>query len=78
MRKPHIITVSGAGSCRTPALIGTLMKMKDRFPVSKVIFFDKDLPRFNKIKDYCLLLIKTFSPETEIVVTDDMDEAYCK
>ena len=69
MRKTHKITVSGAGSCRTPALIGTLMKMKDRFPVSKVVFLDKDLKRFHKIEDYCKLLIKEFSPETEIIVT---------
>lgn len=78
MRKSHIITVSGAGSCRTPALIGTLMEMKDRFPLSKIIFFDKDIERFNKIKDYCVLLLNNLSPETEVVVTDDMDEAYCK
>ena len=76
-RTPHTITISGAGSCRTPALIGTLMQMKDRFPVKKVIFFDKDLNRFSKIEDYCRLLLHTFSPETEVVVTGDMDEAYC-
>lgn len=76
MRKPNIITISGAGSCRTPALIGTLMEMRDRFPVSKVIFFDPDLDRFGKIKDYCLLLLKCLSPDTEVIVTDDMDEAY--
>ena len=76
MRKTHKITVSGAGSCRTPALIGTLMKMKDRFPVSKVVFLDKDLKRFHKIEDYCKLLIKEFSPETEIIVTDDLDVGY--
>lgn len=76
MRDSHVITISGAGSCRTPALVGTLMSMKERFPVSKVIFFDKDLERFGKIEDYCKLLIKTFSPQTEVVITDEMDEAY--
>ena len=78
MRKPNVITISGAGSCRTPAVIGTMMEMKERFPVSKVIFYDPDLERFKKIEDYCLLLIKCMSPETEVVVTDNMDEAYCK
>ena len=77
MRKPNVITISGAGSCRTPAVIGTMMEMKERFPVSKVIFYDPDLERFKKIEDYCLLLIKCMSPETEVVVTDNMDEAYC-
>lgn len=76
MRKPQMITISGAGSCRTPALIGTLMQMKERFPVSRIIFMDKDLSRFHKIEDYCRLLLKTYSPQTEIIVTDDLDQAY--
>lgn len=76
MRELKKITISGAGSCRTPALIGTLMQMKERFPVSKVTFFDPDLERFGKIEDYCKLLLKCLSPETEVIVTDDMDVAY--
>ena len=38
MRKPHIITIAGAGSTRVPALVGTLVQYKERFPVSKMIF----------------------------------------
>lgn len=76
MRKPQSITLTGAGSCRTPALIGTLMRMKDRFPVKRIVFFDKDLERFSKIEAYCKLLVHCLSPETEIVVTENMDEAY--
>ena len=34
MRKPHIITIAGAGSARVPALVGTLVQYKERFPVS--------------------------------------------
>lgn len=77
MRKTQKITISGAGSCRTPALIGTLMKMKDRFPLEKVIFYDPDLQRFGKIEEYCKLVLHTYSAETKIIVTDDMNEAYC-
>ena len=40
MRKPHIITIAGAGSARVPALVGTLVQYKERFPVSKMIFYD--------------------------------------
>ena len=58
MRKSNIITVSGAGSARTPALIGTLMRRKDRFPLKKIIFFDKYMSRFQKIQDYVLMLLK--------------------
>lgn len=76
MRNSKVITISGAGSCRTPALVGTLMVMKERFPLKKVIFFDKDLKRFKLIEAYCRLALKTHSPETEVIVTDDMDTAY--
>ncbi|RRD95501.1 6-phospho-alpha-glucosidase [Clostridiales bacterium COT073_COT-073] len=75
-RKPNKITIAGAGSARTPALIGTLMQRKERFPLSKIIFFDKDLQRFDKIKDYVLLLLKNLSPETEVIITNDMHVAY--
>ena len=37
MRKPHIITIAGAGSARVPALVGTLVQYKERFPVSFMI-----------------------------------------
>ena len=50
--------------------------MKDRFPVNKLIFFDPDLNRFEKIREYCLLVLKTYMPDTEVIVTDDMDIAY--
>lgn len=76
MRKPNVITISGAGSSRTPALIGTLVEMKERFPLEKIIFFDPNIERFQKIEDYCRLVLETHSPETEIIVTNDMDEAY--
>ena len=33
MRKPHIITIAGAGSARVPALVGTLVQYKERFPI---------------------------------------------
>ncbi|HBE84802.1 MAG TPA: 6-phospho-alpha-glucosidase, partial [Lachnoclostridium sp.] len=39
MRKQHVITISGAGSARVPALVGTLVNYKERFPLSKIIFY---------------------------------------
>lgn len=76
MRKQQIITIAGAGSTRTPALIGTLVTMKERFPVSKVIFFDIDLERMQLIQDYCELVLKTHSPETEVIFTNNEETAY--
>lgn len=70
------ITVSGAGSTRTPALVGTLMMMKDRFPLNRVVFYDPDLERLGKLEDYIRLVIRSFSPKTQVIFTDDEDTAY--
>ena len=76
MRKPHIITIAGAGSARVPALVGTLVQYKERFPVSKMIFYDIDGERMGKMEAYDRLVLKCFYPECDVVFTTDEDEAY--
>lgn len=76
MRKTNIITISGAGSSRVPSLVGTLVEFKDRFPLSKVIFYDIDMERLGAMEAYDRLVLKTFYPECEVVFTNDPDVAY--
>lgn len=76
-RKKHIITISGAGSARVPALVGNLIEMKERFPLTKIIFYDIDNERMGKMQAYDELVLKTYYPEVEVVFTTDMDVAYC-
>jgi maltose-6'-phosphate glucosidase len=76
MRSSNIITITGAGSGRTPALVGSLVKLKERFPLKKVIFYDIDNERTSKMEDYIRLLLKTYCSETEVVFTTDSDTAY--
>lgn len=76
MRSSNIITITGAGSARTPALIGSLVKLKDRFPLKKIIFYDIDNERTSKMEDYIRLVLKTHCPETEVIFTTDSDIAY--
>ena len=71
MRKPHIITIAGAGSTRVPALVGTLVQYKERFPVSKMIFYDIDGERMGKMEAYDRLVLKCFYPECDVVFTTD-------
>lgn len=77
-RESHIITIAGAGSARVPALVGTLVEYKERFPVSKIIFYDIDMERLNIMKKYDALVLKTFYPEAEVVFTDNSKTAYEK
>lgn len=75
-RKKQIVTIVGAGSTRTPALIGSLIKLKERFPLKKLILFDTDIGRVNTQKDYISLMMEEHYPETEIVFTDNEKKAY--
>ena len=75
-RKPHVITIAGAGSARVPALVGTLVNYKERFPLSKIIFYDIDRERMGLMGAYDRLVLKCFYPECEVVFTTDEDEAY--
>lgn len=75
-RKSHIITISGAGSARVPALLGNLIEYKDRFPLHKIIMYDIDNERMGKMEAYDRLVLKTYYPEVEVVFTTDADEAY--
>lgn len=78
MREKKIITITGAGSARTPALVGSLVKLKERFPLSKIIFYDIDNERTSKMEDYITLLLNSQSKETEVIFTTDKDIAYEK
>ncbi len=75
-RKPHVITIAGAGSARVPALVGTLVEYKERFPLSKIIFYDIDRERMGLMEEYDRLVLSCFYPECEVVFTTDEDEAY--
>ncbi len=76
MRKNHVITISGAGSARVPALVGTLVNYKERFPLSKIIFYDIDNERMGRMEAYDRLVLQCFYPECEAVFTTDEDVAY--
>ena len=76
MRKSHVITISGAGSARVPALVGTLVNYKERFPLSKIIFYDIDQERMGLMEEYNRLVLKCRYPECEVVYTTDEDVAY--
>ncbi len=75
-RKPHIITICGAGSARVPALLGNLIEYKDRFPLTKIIMYDIDNERMGQIEAYDRLVLKTYYPEVEVVFTTAAYVAY--
>jgi len=75
-RKNTVITIAGAGSLRIPALVGSLIFYKDSFPLKKIILFDIDGDRLNRVKSYISMTLEKHYPETEVVFTTSADEAY--
>ncbi|MGF7058782.1 6-phospho-alpha-glucosidase [Brassicibacter mesophilus] len=75
-RKKQVVTIVGAGSTRTPALIGSLVNLKERFPLKKLILFDIDKSRIDVQKHYIRLVMNKHYPDVELLFTDDEDKAY--
>ena len=46
-RQKQTVTIVGAGSTRTPALIGSLINLKERFPLKKLTLFDINMDRID-------------------------------
>lgn len=76
MRENKKITIVGAGSSRTPALVGSIVDYKKRFPIEKIVFYDIDTVRMSKMEAYIRLVLKQEMPECEVVFTTDKSEAY--
>ncbi len=75
-RKELVVTIVGSGSTRIPALIGSLIEYKDRFPLKKLILFDIDMDRNDLIRDYIELTMRKYYPNVKLIFTDNEDEAY--
>lgn len=76
MRKDHIVTIVGAGSARTPSLVGSIVEYKKRFPLSKIVFYDINTVRMDLMEHYIRLVLKQEMPETEVIFTTDKALAY--
>ncbi|HEY4536838.1 MAG TPA: 6-phospho-alpha-glucosidase [Erysipelothrix sp.] len=76
MLKEHNITIVGAGSSRTPALVGSMVEYKDRFKMKKLVFYDIEETRMGKMEAYIRLVLKQEMPNLEVIFTTDKDIAY--
>lgn len=70
------VTLVGGGSTWTPGLLQSLCKMKDRFPLKKLVLFDVDKKRQAAIGEAAKILFKEQYPELEFYYTTKVEEAY--
>lgn len=74
--KKFNITIVGGGSTWTPGLLQSLCKLKDRFPLKKLVMFDINEERQAAIGEFARILFREEYPELEFSYTTNVEEAY--
>lgn len=75
MKKYNLVIVGG-GSTFTPGFLKSFCRMKEQFPLKKLVLFDIDAARQEKIGKFGAILFKELYPESEFHYTTDIAEAY--
>lgn len=75
--KKYSICIVGGGSRYTPDILGMICNNESRFPLKKIVLYDIEAERQEKVGKYAELLFKEYySQPVEVVYTTDMDEAF--
>lgn len=74
--KKFNVSLVGGGSTWTPGLLTSLCKLKDRFPINRLILFDIDKERQETIGNYAKVLFNEKYPELDFRYTTKVEEAY--
>ncbi|WP_392564140.1 6-phospho-alpha-glucosidase [Orbus wheelerorum] len=75
MKKYNIVIVGG-GSTFTPGFLKSFCRMKNEFPLAKLVLFDIDANRQKPIGEYGKILFKELYPTAELIYTTDIAQAY--
>lgn len=76
MKKYNVVIVGG-GSRYTPGILRMLVSQKERFPIGRLVLYDIEKDRQEKIGQYGDILFKEYYPELdEFIYTTDKEEAY--
>lgn len=76
MKKYNVVIVGG-GSRYTPGILRMLVSQKERFPIGRLVLYDIEKDRQEKIDKYGDILFKEYYPELdEFIYTTDKEEAY--
>lgn len=75
MKKLNLV-IAGGGSTYTPGILVGLIKKHQEFPVKKLVLFDNDEKRVEKMGKYAQILMRDFYKDLEVVYTSDAEEAF--
>ena len=76
MEKKYTVCIAGGGSRYTPGILDTLAAEMYRFPIGKIILYDIEEERQDRVEVYGKILMKDYCPECEVTATTDKKEAF--
>lgn len=76
MKEQYSVTIAGGGSTFTPGICLLLLDHLDRFPVSKIMFYDNNKERQETIAKACEIYLRDNAPEVEFGYTTDPETAF--
>ncbi len=74
--KRYNVVIVGGGSTFTPGFLKSFCRLKEEFPLNKLVLFDIDAERQEPIGEFGKILMKEKYPEVEFNYTTDVAEAY--
>lgn len=76
MSKTYSVCIVGGGSRYTPGILQMLVEEKKRFHLKKLILYDNEPERQEKVYKFATILFKEYYPECEVICTTNPEEAY--
>src|SRR5690554_1883678 len=75
MKKVNLC-IAGGGSTYTPGILVGLIKKQKQFPISKLVLYDIDDKRVEKMGKYAQIMMRDYYPDIEVIYTTDPKEAF--
>ncbi len=69
------VAVIGSGSTYCPELVDGFIKQRDSLKLTKISFMDIDERKRTIVGNLCVRMLKKAEMDTEVLMTDDLDEA---
>lgn len=76
MVKKINVCIAGGGSTYTPGILVGMVKRKEYFPMKKLVLYDINVKRLEKMGEYARILLKEYYPELEVIYTTDKETAF--
>lgn len=70
------ICIAGGGSTYTPGILIGMIKKKESFQIGKIILYDNNLNRLEKMGKYSKILMEEYYPKLDLIYTTDKAIAF--